>query len=250
MVEWELGGLPLAGRGGGGGSQIPAAEANHPVVYRLFQESGGPFAGNTRGDGWARPPIATTATQAVFQQEEGFPFVQDPISQIEGVPAAVEGGGGGAFMGDSWGLSRTVANGNINAVINGRSFKEQAPNRSGAAKLTGMRIMYNQITYDNSVTIGTYGTDPPEVLSNRIGTRARNISGTNEWFWRPGAPLSLVLDTITPALVYSLPRPITLGPGDTLDVEMNFPGVLSAQYEEDVPFQIGVSLNGFAAIEG
>jgi hypothetical protein len=59
------------------------------------------------------------------------------------------------------------------------------------------------------------------------------------------------MDSITHAGVYKLPCPITLGPGDTLDVEMSLPAIdVSAQIENDVPFQYGIALNGFAAIEG
>jgi len=62
--------------------------------------------------------------------------------------------------------------------------------------------------------------------------------------------MSLVCDKITPALVYALPKPIILDPGDTLDIIMDFPaGPTVEEPDNPIPIQIGVSLNGYATIE-
>ena len=86
-----------------------------------------------------------------------------------------------------------------------------------------------------------------------LGTRIRTTNGgSKEWWWREGAPLCLVFDTVTPATVYKMPYPITLGPGDTLDVELVVPplpagavGGTALQHQVNT----GISFNGWAAIE-
>jgi hypothetical protein len=74
--------------------------------------------------------------------------------------------------------------------------------------------------------------------------------GTGAYWWREGAPLALVCPTITPAQVYDLPEPITLGPGERLDVEVSSPGPTPMGEESiDSIYQIGVGLCGYASIE-
>ena len=79
--------------------------------------------------------------------------------------------------------------------------------------------------------------------------------GSQESWWRDGAPLSLVSPTRTPALVGRLPVPITLQPGDGIDLELVFPtGTEEYPWAGPLEFnnprvQMGVSFCGFAAIE-
>jgi hypothetical protein len=128
-----------------------------------------------------------------------------------------------------------------------------------------MGVAINQIDYDDFAAADADGLGFDTNLgmkfgpvSQRIGCRARMGAGVNtDWWWRPGAPLALVLDTITPALVYKLPEPITLSPGDTLSVEADVPGtnyfdseLASITGETDSRVQLGVSFNGYTAIEG
>ena len=234
--EWDLAALPPSGR-------LPAVPlgGQYTLAYILFQEEGGLFAGNTRGRGWRQLSTLVTVAQPLQQTDEGFPYMLDPVAASVGAPAIAVGAEGGTAFSDPWrGLH-----------IGAREYKAQANNRSGSSKVIGMRAMLNQISYDDIVDGGgMYPNDPVEPLANRVGTRVRNNAGTNEWWWRPGAPMSLVMDTITPAIVYKLPSAITLGPGDTLDIQLQFPGIISEQIEADIPFQIGVALNGWAAIEG
>jgi hypothetical protein len=183
-----------------------------------------------------------------YQNDSCFPFTPDPISiNVGGIPVGVPKTAGTSSH-DPW-YSGLVTTGGVqvkaNAQLTGGGFKAQQPNRSGSARFTGMRVMLDQLYWDGGFA------DPVAPLATRVGTRVRNISGSGEWWWRPGAPIALVMDTITPALVYKLPSAITLGPGDTLDVEMRFPAVLLEQMEgDDISFQIGISFNGYAAIEG
>lgn len=150
-----------------------------------------------------------------------------------------------------------------NAQITAAQFDKQGSTRSGSNLFYGMGVMVDQIEYDDGaaasaeaeglqVDQGGFRIAP---LSTRLGCRARMSHGVNtDWWWRPGAPMALVLDTITPALVYQLPEPITLGPGETLNVEGMFPGVEyfgSDQGDNDEKLlQVGVSFNGYTAIEG
>ncbi len=61
-------------------------------------------------------------------------------------------------------------------------------------------------------------------LTQSIYTRARvQQGGTNTWWWREGAPLALVMPTITPCPVYRFPKPITLGLGEGLTVTGEIP---------------------------
>jgi hypothetical protein len=87
--------------------------------------------------------------------------------------------------------------------------------------------------------------------------RARTTNGgTNQWWWRPGAPLALVCPTITPAQVYEFEQPIVLGPGEQLEVELWAPlapslvllGSGGAQTVQP-NYTIGLSMTGYTTIE-
>ena len=99
-----------------------------------------------------------------------------------------------------------------------------------------------------------FGMTRSVAASTMVPSRIRTTDGgSGRYWWRPGAPIALVLDHITPAFVYELPVPITVGPGDALDVELEVP--LSTTFPDDgtattPTFNLGVSFNGYAAIEG
>lgn len=136
------------------------------------------------------------------------------------------------------------------------AFDRENASRSGATTLTGINVHIDQIDYDNVVRnqnandgVGTTALISP--ISTMVACRAKTaVGGTGEWWWREGAPLCLVLDTITPALVYGFPNPITLEPGDTLDVELDYPVTQVPESGLVHGYTFGVSLNGFAIIEG
>jgi hypothetical protein len=113
---------------------------------------------------------------------------------------------------------------------------------------TDLRCFIDQRLYDQRLCAQFGAASRPSPLALRTGTRIRTTgTGSQNYWWRPGAPLALVFDHITPALVMRLSDPITLPPQDQLDVEMEFPGVPGSA---DTNFHVGVSFNGFATIEG
>lgn len=138
--------------------------------------------------------------------------------------------------------------------LSARRYGAENPTRDGAIPVSGFSIMIDQRDYDadvaaNHVPAITTGIVSPLALNVPVRARMRN-GGTGAYWWRQGAPLALVSPTITPAQVYELPQPITLGPGDRLELEMTVPGPVTIQ---SVPvgsiYQLGVSFTGYAAIE-
>jgi hypothetical protein len=125
--------------------------------------------------------------------------------------------------------------------------RQKASSGAGSNPVSGFAVHIDQIDYDDG-----YATNPITPMSMRLPSRARMTDGgTGAWWWRPGAPLALVCPTITPALVYDLPEPITLGPGDDLEVEIQTPGPVTVGGTPETPvYQVGVGLCGYAAIEG
>jgi len=137
-----------------------------------------------------------------------------------------------------------------------QKFMQQESTRQGSTQLTGMRVHLNQVDMDDAL-INAVGAPPGAIglaeASTRIGCRVMTTGGgSNRDWWRPGVPLCLVMDTITPAAVYELQKPITLGPGDTLDVQLQLPALPGRPPSE--PFQrmfnIGIACNGWTAIAG
>jgi|SRR6185503_5868720 len=119
---------------------------------------------------------------------------------------------------------------------------------------TGFAVALDQIDYDLAIqALGVdFAAKPIAPIGTRIVTRAKcSNGGTNEWWWRPNAPLCLVSPTMGPATVYTLRKPIVLGPGEQLEVELQAPPIVTI---DDTPFQptyqIGVSFTGYATIEG
>jgi hypothetical protein len=204
-------------------------------AYMLYQEEGGLLPGNARTHAFDVAELGTAARYpaAVFprQTNVGWPFVPD------GYASLADAGSTQQFW-DSVGQFST------------KRFKAQEATRDGSSKLLGMRVMIDQIDTDNAMSPVDSFVAP---MSLRIGSRVRTTgAGSQEYFWREGAPLALVCDTITPAAVYELPEPITLAKGDSLDVELEVPavvGALPADIRQRV-MNVGVSFNGFATIEG
>lgn len=136
-----------------------------------------------------------------------------------------------------------------------KRYAAENPSSDGSIPVTAFSVMIDQSVYD--LNIGTSVIALPDAgsvvtpLSLRVAARARmRNGGTGSWWWRQGAPLALVCPTITPAQVYDLPEPITLGPGDRLDLEVTAPGpVTDGEQTINSVYQIGVSLCGYASIE-
>lgn len=137
-------------------------------------------------------------------------------------------------------------------------YRRQEANRGGTPSqyLTGFSVLVDQIDHDELLH-GTpgYSGHPLAPLSQRIATRARTeTGGTQEWWWRPGAPLALVTPSQTSALVQRLEEPIVLAPGQCLQIEVQAPtprvfGSGGEGVTVSPVYNFGVSLSGFACVE-
>lgn len=222
----------------------PQASPIFATMY--FNEVGGLFSGSQRRAlGQMVPDFPNQSPQP--DPSTGYPFpLPVDYSEVPGAPGAL-----------NWPPQMQLT---------GKQFGSQESTRSGSTHVYGMGAMIDQIEYDDDAASDAQGTGIDvdgggfkiSQLAARMGCRARMTHGVNtdEW-WRPGAPLALVLDSITPALVYKLPNPITLGPGDTLSVEVRMAGTDYFQSTLDsvvlnnaARLQLGISFNGYTAIEG
>jgi hypothetical protein len=220
-----------------------------PRAVQLYQESGGnvwPGSARTTPPK-VRPPAFRSGFDLQFMSalavsgipanpSESWPYPPDASFD----PASPPVGGSGGF----WPPEQT---------FNARQFDAQESTRSGSTCITDLRCHIDQRAYDVAMQ-GAFGPTPfqPTPMSLRTGTRIRLVNGgTKAWWWRPGAPLALVFDAITPANVYELPEPITLGPEEHLEVEVVFPGSFPGDpVLQPTAYHLGLSLNGYAAIEG
>lgn len=223
---------------------FPGVEIEFPISPArtgrfFFHEKGGLFSGNSRQKGLTL--VTGEDVAPIPDPYSGIPFAVPPgyvvYSDVGTVPI------------DLWpGQSR----------MNARDYEQQEATRSGSTGVYGMGVFIDQIAWDDTVKAAILANQATPagplyklaMMAARVGCRARAIHapGSNDWWWRPGAPLCLVLDTITDALVYDLPEPITLSAGETLDVTMIVPG---ANTEGAGPgYQVGISFNGWTAVEG
>lgn len=220
------------------GSDTPFSQSLTPLsAWMLYQEVGGLFSGSARSFNAQLPVMAQTAFPNFDQSmEECWPYPPDYFGTI-------------AF-GDA---SASNMFWDPRAAFSARNFEQQNATRAGSTTITQLRTMIDQRAYDDdlagAINTNTWEQVQSTPVSTRIGTRitTRNC-GSQTWWWRPGAPLALVFDAITPAAVYEFDRPITLGPGDTLEVQMQVPGQGPAS--ERPFYHVGISFNGFSAIEG
>lgn len=166
--------------------------------------------------------------------------------------------GGYPFEPDAWPAF-------FDATINGRQtiepypfgtfraqdYIKQNPSRGGAGGICidAINVHVPQSDYDDDLQGTAVAGHPVTPFSLRLPCAARTrAGGTGQWWWRPNAPLGLMFNEITPAFVYDLPQPITLAPGDCLDVALQFPWLASNAITPK--YQIGAALTGFAVIEG
>lgn len=185
------------------------------------------FMWNCRARALNQLPLLATSSVAVF-----------PWQPADGLGTSV-GNSGAEYPGGS-GLQEM-------------DYKQQESARDGYNAVSGYAVSIDQILYDDSVASGGPANSATAILAplaHRIPCRARSNAMSQEWWWRDGAPLSLVCPTLTPALVYDLPEPLTLGKGEHIEVEMQTPGGLDAATDVFSIFQIGVSFAGYAAVEG
>ena len=134
-------------------------------------------------------------------------------------------------------------------------YRKQETARDGHSMLTGFSVAIAQSEMDDAI----HGLANPTGLSSalvaplslRTPCKAGCDAFSQENWWRDGAPLALVCPTITPAIVYELPVPITLHKGEHIELEFQVPwgAVIDSSYVF-ANYQIGVSFAGYAAIKG
>jgi hypothetical protein len=114
-------------------------------------------------------------------------------------------------------------------------------------QVAGYSVLIDQIDHDDDVNSVITGTNPISSMATRVATRARTRNGgTQEWWWREGAPLALVCPTMTPGLVKKFEEPIWLGPGEQLMVEMEAPDPIAGVAPI---YNVGLSMCGYAVVE-
>jgi hypothetical protein len=213
--------------------EVAVVEAEPTQATVVWQEVGGMFAGSGRSH--TMPLFTYTGPTHVADPAEKWPYPPDGY------------GTGGAPVNPSrnwWPAQSSFPAGGP------RGFSRFESTRSGSTEVSELRTHIDQLDYDAALG-AAFGATRACPLSMRTGCRVRTVSGgSREYWWRPGAPLALVLDTITPALVYELHEPFTMPPGEQIVVEVEVPGSAVGQGQDQPTFHIGVSLNGFAAIEG
>lgn len=145
------------------------------------------------------------------------------------------------------------------SVLSATAYRRQNATQAGSTAVRGFSLMFDQRDY-NATIDGEFIPDPArpalQSVASSTPVKAKTSGcGSQESWWRDGAPLSLVSPTRTPALVGRLPVPITLQPGDGIDLELVFPtGTEEYPWAGPLEFnnprvQMGVSFCGFAAIE-
>lgn len=225
-LELDLGGLNTPVIDG-----VLAANLQAGLNFSMnFQHAGGLFAGSTRHIApTLLVPIVAPVDLSEFGATPALPPGADAVATFSSLPVAV-------FPPED--------------RFDARQYRQQQAARAGSEVLKSISIMFEQIDYDDAIqastTVSIPGT-PIVPLGNQIVSRIRTVDGgSGQWWWRPGAPVGLVFDTITEANVYPLPYPITLGPGEQLEVEAEFDRVIAGAGASVV----GISFNGYAAIEG
>lgn len=239
-VEWSMSslqGMRWAAGAGGTVSAFNLPSTDLPMTMS-YLEKGGLFCGSARS---SRVNLRTNQSPIapVPGDDSGFPYALPP-----GFVPMVGGSGNVPF----WDPTST---------FDASSFRTKNATKAGSTNIYGMTLAIDQTAFDTGVLAQfTDGVVAP--VSQRIGTRVRVVGGpATDYWWRPGAPAALVFDTITPAAVFQLDEPITLEPGDSLDVSLAVPaassfvdGGVTVSQATAASYQFGVSFNGFAAITG
>jgi hypothetical protein len=242
-VEWDVSSLqglrfvPVGGNEGTITQPTDLSTADIPCVLS-YLEKGGLFAGNSR----SRNMLLRQSQGGVVPTpgEQGYPYALPP-------GFAVPPGGAALPFWDPQSRFDT------------QLFRAATATRAGSTEIYGMTAAIDQFNFDaDTVLSGPFPNAVMAPVSTRLGTRVRLVGGpASDWWWAPGAPMALVMDTQTPASVYWLDEPITLMPGDALDVtvQVRAPGFLEAALQQQpIAFaeqnQFGISFNGFTAITG
>lgn len=165
---------------------------------------------------------------------------------------------------DGLGVAGNVAAGNSTRLydermmLNSKDWRQQQQTQAGSTRVTGFAVAIDQRAWEEAVQLNpptNGGGQPLAALALRTPTRAPAMTdgGSKMDWWREGAPLALVSPSMTPAKVFRLMEPIVLNPGDVLELELEVPGATAGTPSDPIispTYQVGVSLTGYAKIEG
>jgi hypothetical protein len=243
-LEMGFGSINLPGWDGAG-------NAPRPDVRIGVYEKGGLLNGNARVSPQIAPGGVTNEDPITVDYLGGFP----------GPPANAPWGpnnfGFAATIIGNFGRWPPRTAGGRLTTFRTRDYDAQNVSSAGSTPVSGFGVAIDQQGWDDAQIVQAAGLPgfnsavmAPFAVNLPVRARMRN-GGTGQWWWRPGAPLALVCPSMTPAYVYELPEPITLAPGDQLNVELEIPNrfVDSQGNPIDTVYQLGVSLCGEAAIE-
>lgn len=243
-IEWDLSSIQgmrwLAGAGGTAAA-FNLNAADMPLVMSYLEAAvdsrgrtpGGVFPGNARS--CASVIRTNLATTTPVPGNDGYPYLLPP-----GFGPSTAGGASVPF----W---------DPQASFDGPTYRRQNVTRAGSTNCYGMTCAIDQRVFDAAV-LEEFPQAVIAPVSTRLGSRIRLLGmPSNSYWWTPGAPLALVLDTVTPAAVYWLDEPITLEPGDTFEISLTVPAPSPEAAFQSLyanAYQYGISLNGFTAISG
>lgn len=243
-LEWGLSSAMALRWPGGPDINIPdVPDALLPVTMSWLEE-GGLFAGSARSrrvDLRFDSSLGRLRLAAALTREDKQKLVDS------GQPIPLPGG----FVAPAYVGAQDIPFWDPASSYPPNMFKRQSPVRSGAAKILGMTMAIDQITLDDIATVSMTQTKMAQ-YSSMLGMRNRLSGGVDSTWWaRQGIPTNLFMDTITNAAVYELDVPLTLVPGDSVNITIQVPGEAFASAGVAAGrYNIGVALNGFAAIEG
>lgn len=223
VIEFDLGGL-LA---------ITGTTGTSPTASIAFDQIGGGF-----GNGSARTqrvPLSPTGPARLDFPVDAYSIANTPQPPL---PPGIQ----------AWPPT---------SRFNPRVFQAQNPNGAGSASVfSGFSVAIDQRSWDEAIVanvplnsegaVGAAGAILP--VRARV---ARGNGGSGAYWWRDGAPLSLVCPTMTSAHVVELTRPITLEPGQSLEVEATMPRTTFFEEEPlNTKYALCVAFAGDARIYG
>jgi hypothetical protein len=218
---------------------IPTDPVNIPISI-MFNETSPGHANRIPGTARITPRLSAAVLDTVAGVPATFPAGPaptdpDPLGAKQGVATGIN---------QAWPAA---------TKFDRQVYRAQEAQRGGGRSfLTGFGVHIEQIEYDAQLIGVTDERMAP--IAQQVITRAKSLNGgSNEWWWRPGAPLALVSPTLNnSSLVFAIDPPIVLGPGDNLEGEVQVPdprtipgvGTFAQTYN------LGISFTGHAAIEG
>ena len=104
-------------------------------------------------------------------------------------------------------------------VFTPRQSAQQRATYSAPTSLSGMAVSFEQAALDNALIAGMGTTTGPLSTTTYARCRSRN-GGTQNFWWRDGAPLAICFPTMTPAVTHRLRRPLAVQPGEGFKVTL------------------------------